>query len=252
MASFNMQSHAYAKNILKVADILASLSPTIISWYSLYSKKIKDFGDLSGIDMIYFVSICDPVKEWMFTINKLKTNCLNDIRKLNNSPKNVRFNAINQLLSSKEYIQNNLKIIKILTQNNCKEWESVVNKLDLVDSQFPNVNKKYWEMFKYFCGGSASEHCSNTHIVCNRNTINVLMHYQNIDNNSALLCRHVKFGDLVDALIKILEIALDNINEVENEIKYLVYSGHFMNEESSLLATLPTELIGKINDNISK
>ena len=63
--------------------------------------------------MIYTIASGHSIKDWMFTINKIKANCLNDIRKLKKSPKNVRFHMINQLLSSKEYLQNNLKIIKI-------------------------------------------------------------------------------------------------------------------------------------------
>ena len=202
--------------------------------------------------MIYTIASGHSIKDWMFTINKIKANCLNDIRKLKKSPKNVRFHMINQLLSSKEYLQNNLKIIKILTYNNCKDWDSIVNRLNLVDSQFPNVNKKYWEMFKYFCGGSASEHCSCTHVRCTTNVINDLMQDTITSNNSTLLCKHVKFGNLIDALIKIIETALDNINEVENEIKYLLYTGHYMNEQTSLLSIIPIELVSKINDDVNR
>ena len=75
------------KHVLKVADILASLLlPTIVSWFSLYSKKSKKFWELVKA-MIYTIASGHSIKDWMFTINKIKANCLNDIRKLKNRQK---------------------------------------------------------------------------------------------------------------------------------------------------------------------
>ena len=106
-------------------------------------------------------------------------------------------------------------------------------------------------MFKYFCGGSPSEHCSCTHVGCATNVINRLLQEQNISNNN-LLCRHIKFGNLIVSLINIIETAINNINEVENEIKYLLYTGHYVNGKNSLLSSIPIELVCKINDDVSK
>ena len=64
-------------------------------------------------------------------------------------------------------------------------------------------------------------------------------------------CQHVKFGVLIDALIYILETALTNINEMEKERGFILYTGHRVNEHS-LLAKLPIELVRKINGDASK
>jgi hypothetical protein len=248
MASFNMKSQAYAKNVMKIVDILSTLSPTIVSWYSLYSKKIQKFGELSGGDMIYTIGAGNIIKEWMFAINKIKINGKNDIRKFNNSPEDVKYYVVSQLFSNKERIQQKLKVIKVLTNNDCEEWTDIVNRFDLVDSQFPNVNKKYWEMFKYFCGGTASEHCSCTHVECARSVITGLIQNTISTTDTVFYCKHCKFGDLIDGLIYILETALENINEMEKERGYILYTGHHqLNDAHSLFATLPIELVRKIN-----
>ena len=64
-------------------------------------------------------------------------------------------------------------------------------------------------------------------------------------------CHHVNFGDLINGLIYILETALTNIDEMEKERGYILYTGHQVND-NSLLAKLPIELVRKINEDASK
>ena len=247
MTSFNLNSKAYAKNILKVVAYLDIFNPTLLSWYNLFSKKVRNFGELSGTNMVFTIGGGNIIKHWMFDISKMKANNLNDIRKFNNSTYNIKYNCVNPLFSHKSNITRILKIIKVLTNNDCEEWTEIVRRFNLVDSPYTK-DKNYWEMFKYFCGGCASEHCSNTHVECARHVMIGLI--QNTPGRPC--CQHVKFGDLIDGLIYILETALTNIDEMEKERGYILYTGHQVNDDTSLLAKLPIELVRKINEDASK
>jgi len=249
MTKFTLKSLSYHKNILKITKKIDILNSVIIYWYKQYSFQLRKFGNLAATQLITAI-IRDGIKLWMYDLSKLRNRGLNDIRKIKKSNKSTKYSITKNLKSEKKYIKNTLNTLKHLTYNDSQKWENTVNRFKLKKSHFPNINQKYWLIFKYLCAGKKSEHCNCTHIGCGSKVIYALTQDKIVNNSNKPICNHLKFGELIDKLIYILEKALENINEMENERKYLVYAGHRVNNNISLLSKLPIEIIDEINKKI--